>query len=267
VTQEPTPSRIFCLGSLTVLPVRGVGEVVPGDDLPALIGRSLRDCGVALQPWDVVVVTQKVVSKAEGALVDLATVAPSERALDLARVVGLEPAVVEVVLGQSAEVVLAEPGVLLCATHHGYVTANAGVDHSNVGAGTVSVLPRDPDGSATRLREAWLPAVSGGELGVVICDSFGRPFRVGTVNIAVGVAGMPAVSDYRSARDTHGEVLVSTVLASVDEVCAAADLVMGKLEGIPVGVVRGLRWQGTETGVAPLLRPRGRDVFRRGQRW
>jgi len=244
--------------------VHGIPDISPGDDLAALLVAGCAESGIRLQRWDVVVVTQKVVSKAEGALVDLAAIEPSSRARELAAIVGYDPRVVEVVMRESIEVLRAEPGVLLCVTRHGHVTANAGVDHSNVGGvELVSVLPDDPDASAGHLRSELLPLVDGGPLAVIVCDSFGRPFRVGTVNVAVGVAGMPAISDYQGARDTYDQPLQTTVLASADEVAAAADLVMGKVERVPVAVLRGLRWEGEETGVAPLLRPKSKDIFRR----
>lgn len=263
MTSTAASGQVACPGALEILPVRGLGEVAVGDDLGAAILDALGKAEIALLPWDVVVVTQKVVSKAEGAVVEVAGVEPSPRAQELARLTGLDPRVVEVVLRETIEVVRAEPRVLVCATHHGFVTAHAGVDHSNLGEGKLSLLPRHPDASAARLRDALLGAASGGPLGVIIADSFGRPFRVGSCNVAVGVAGMPAVSDYVGRPDSHGVELRSTVIASADEIAAAADLVMGKVSGIPVVVVRGLRWEGPDEGVRPLLRDPARDVFRR----
>jgi coenzyme F420-0:L-glutamate ligase/coenzyme F420-1:gamma-L-glutamate ligase len=169
-----------------------------------------------------------------------------------------------VVLGESRRVLRAAPGVLVCETAGGLVCANAGVDRSNVaGDGeTVTVLPRDPDASAARLRAAWLEAAEGGPLGVIICDSFGRPFREAQVNVAIGVAGMPALTDHRGRPDSSGYLMAASVLATADEIASAAELVMGKVEGVPVAVVRGLRWDGEGRGAAELQRDPARDLFR-----
>ena len=257
-------SLVVAPGPVCVLPVRGLPEVRPGDDLAGIGLAALQGSGIVLTAWDVVVVTQKVVSKAEGALVELAGVVASARARELGAHTGLEPRLTEVILRETALVVRAEPGVLLCETHHGHVTANAAVDHSNVAsAGSVTVLPRDPDASAAGLRRAWLAAAGGGPLGVVVSDTFGRPFRHGIVNVAVGVAGMPALSDHTGLPDSNGQIMRGTVIGAVDEIAAAAELVMGKTEQIPMAVVRGLRWSGGPTGVGPLLRRREQDIFRR----
>ena len=207
-------------------------------------------------------VTHKVVSKAEGCVVDLATVTPSARARELAEAGGNDPRLIEVVLRETVRVVRADPRVLVCETRHGLVCANAGVDRSNVAGGdVVTVLPQDPDGSAARLRTALLDDASGGPLGVVLTDTFGRPFRLGGVNVAIGVAGMPAATDYTGFSDTAGYVLHAGLIASADEVAAAAELVMGKTEGVPAVRLRGLRWEG-EGRAADLLRPVREDVFR-----
>jgi coenzyme F420-0:L-glutamate ligase / coenzyme F420-1:gamma-L-glutamate ligase len=243
--------------------VRGLPEVRPGDDLAGVVLRGIAGCGLELRPWDAVVVTHKVVSKSEGTLVDLETVRPTAQALHLSELVGGDPRLVEVVLGESRRVVRAAPGVLVCETVGGLVCANAGVDRSNVpGAEVVTLLPRDPDASASRLRAAWLPAARGGPLGVVVCDSFGRPFREGQVNVAIGVAGMPALTDHRGLPDTSGRVMSASMLASADEIASAAELVMGKVERVPVALVRGLRWDGEGRGAAELQRDPARDLFR-----
>lgn len=236
----------------------------PGDDLAGIVLRGMAGCGLDLRPWDVVVVTHKVISKAEGALVDLREVRPTPEAADLAELVGGDPRLLAVVLGESRRVVRAAPGVLVCETVGGLVCANAGVDRSNVpGAEVVTLLPRDPDASATRLRAAWLPAAAGGPLGVVVCDSFGRPFREGQVNVAIGVAGMPALTDHRGLPDSAGHLMSASILASADEIASAAELVMGKVERVPVALLRGLRWEGEGRGAAELRRDPARDLFRR----
>jgi coenzyme F420-0:L-glutamate ligase/coenzyme F420-1:gamma-L-glutamate ligase len=258
------PGGVWATGAVSVLPVHGIPDVAVGDALAALVSRGLVFSDVVLQPWDVVVVTHKVVSKAEGCVVDLASVVPSATAVDLAARTDNDARLVEVILGQTVRVLTALPGVLVCETVHGLVCANAGVDRSNVGGGElVTVLPADPDASALALRDAWLPLCGGGPLGVVICDTFGRPFRDAGVNVAIGVAGMPSVTDYRGMPDTAGYLMHASALATADEIASAAELVMGKLDGVPVAVVRGLRWDGSGRGALELQRDPARDVFRR----
>jgi coenzyme F420-0:L-glutamate ligase/coenzyme F420-1:gamma-L-glutamate ligase len=250
-------------GALQVHPVRGLPEVHPGDDLAALVLAALDRSRLDLQPWDVVVVTHKVVSKAEGALVDLGTVTPSAEALEYAAENEGDPRIVEVALRESRRVLRVGVGVLVCETRSGLVCANAGVDRSNVpGADAVTLLPRDPDASAAALRAAWLDEAGGGPLGVIVCDSFGRPFREAQVNVAVGVAGMPALTDHRGLPDATGQLMQASVLATADEIASAAELVMGKVDGIPVAIVRGLRWSGEGRGSAELQRDPERDLFR-----
>jgi coenzyme F420-0:L-glutamate ligase/coenzyme F420-1:gamma-L-glutamate ligase len=251
------------VGALAIHAVRGIPELRPGDDLAALVLAALDRSGLELRPWDVLVVTHKVVSKAEGALVDLDTVTPSAAAVELAERTGGDPRLTEVVLGETRRVLRASAGVLVCETLTGLVCANAGVDRSNVpGTETVTLLPRDPDGSAAGLRAPWLDAAGGGPLGVVVCDSFGRPFREAQVNVAIGVAGMPALTDHRGLVDTTGQLMSASVLASADEIASAAELVMGKVDGVPVALVRGLRWAGEGSGSAELQRDPAHDLFR-----
>lgn len=258
-------AAVWAADALSIMPVHGVGEVPVGADLAALLAAGFATSGIALAPWDVVVVTHKVVSKAEAQVVDLASVVPSSRALALAAQTDNDPRLVEVILSQTTQVLSALPGVLVCETVHGLVCANAGVDRSNVpGIDSVTLLPGDPDLSAAALRAAWLPLCSGGPLGVVICDTFGRPFREAGVNVAVGVAGMPAITDYRGVIDTTGYRMQASALATADEIASAAELVMGKVESVPAAVIRGLRWDPTAPSpAAALQRNPARDVFRR----
>lgn len=217
-----------------------------------------------LQPWDVVVVTHKVVSKAEGRIFQLSEFAPRASAQALADRLQQDPRLVEAVLRESRRVVRAESGVLITETHHGLVCANAGVDRSNVGGGeSVTFLPEDPDRSARLLRDHWLALAGGGPLGVLISDTFGRPFREGSVNVAIGVAGMPALSDYLGLQDPQGYELHASTIGSADEIASIGELLMGKVDGLPLAVVRGLTWSGQEQGSAPLLREPARDIFRR----
>jgi len=250
-------------GTLTSWAVGGVGDVEGGQDLGQLLVEPLIAAG-GLQPWDVVVVTHKVVSKAEGRVYQLSEFEPRSSTLTLAEQLQQDPRMVEAVLQESRRVIRAEAGVLITETHHGLVCANAGVDRSNVGGGeAITCLPKDPDGSARKLRDRWLAIAGGGPLAVLISDTFGRPFREGSVNVAIGVAGMPALSDYRGLKDPQGYELHASTIASADEIASIGELLMGKVDGLPLAVVRGLTWSGPEEGSAPLLREPTRDIFRR----
>jgi coenzyme F420-0:L-glutamate ligase / coenzyme F420-1:gamma-L-glutamate ligase len=242
---------------LEAWPLPGLPEVRPGDDLAALIAAAGGD---ALRAGDVLVVAHKVVSKAEGALVALADVVVSDRAREIAAGTGKDARQVQVVLDEAAELVRAERGVLIARTRHGFVCANAGVDASNApAAGTLVLLPRDPDASARALRAA-LP----GRPAVVVADSFGRAWRHGQVEVAIGVAGLAALEDWRGRPDAAGRDLRATWIAVADEAAAAADLVRAKDSREPAVVVRGLGRHVTAEdgpGAAALLRPRAEDLF------
>jgi coenzyme F420-0:L-glutamate ligase / coenzyme F420-1:gamma-L-glutamate ligase len=245
---------------LEILPVGGIPEVRPGDDPAALIARAAGDD--LLKTGDVVVVTHKVVSKAEGRLVDLATVEPSALAKGFAARYEKDPRQIEVVLRESKRIVKMDRGIVISETHHGFVCANAGVDASNVPSDEmVCLLPLDPDASARGLRDALRNRL-GLDLAVVVSDSFGRPWREGITNVAIGVAGMQPLADYRGDRDPHGYPLTASVLAVADEIAAAAELVMGKTTSIPVAVVRNYPYErGSGTGRDLLMEPE-RDLFR-----
>ena len=227
----------------------------PGDDLAALIAPELRD-------GDIAVIAQKVVSKAEGRLVRLAEVTPSDRAVALANDFGKDPRLVQVVLDETVELIRADHGVLICETRHGFVCANAGVDMSNSGGEDVAVLlPADPDGSARRIRAT----VDGARIGVVIADSFGRAWRLGVADVAIGAAGIRVLEDWRGRTDAHGRELHATEVAIADQLASAADLARSKDSREPVVVIRGAeRWVTTEDGpgAAALRRPRELDLFR-----
>jgi coenzyme F420-0:L-glutamate ligase/coenzyme F420-1:gamma-L-glutamate ligase len=242
---------------LEILAVDGMPEVNPGDDLGELISSRTE-----LESADVVVVAQKVVSKSEGRTRNLATVVPSEKAVRLAAQLfaANDPRLVQVILDESVRVVRSER-VLITETRHGYVCANGGVDHSNIpGSDMVTLLPDDPDASAARLRDR-LRDLGGVEVGVVVSDTFGRPWRIGIVNVALGVAGLPAIVDLRGSPDDAGKELRATVLALADDVASAAGLVMGKTTRTPVVVVRGLALEGSGRG-RDLIRPAAEDLFR-----
>jgi coenzyme F420-0:L-glutamate ligase/coenzyme F420-1:gamma-L-glutamate ligase len=242
---------------LELIAVEGLPEVSPGDDLGALI-RSKSD----LQDGDIVVVAQKVVSKSEGRLISLQTVTAGNEAVRIASnlIADPDPRMVQVVLDESVRV-LRSHRVLITETPHGFVCANSGVDHSNIpGDDVLTLLPKDPDGSADRLRRS-LRELAGVDVGVIISDTFGRPWRLGIVNVALGIAGLPALVDLRGTVDDTGKPLHATVLAVADDIAAAAGLVMGKTERTPVVIVRGLQIEGGGRG-KDLVRPAVEDLFR-----
>ena len=241
----------------------GLREIAAGDDLAALLLEAAQP-PPPLRSGDVLVVAHKVVSKAEGRVVALRDVAPGERALALAAEHGKDPRVVEVILAESSAIVRSRPGVLICRTHHGFVCANAGVDASNAAApGELVLLPRDPDASARALR-ARLRELCGAVVGIVVSDSFGRAWRVGQCDVAIGAAGLAPADDWRGRRDAAGRELTATIVAVADEAAAAADLARGKDSREPAVLVRGLERFVTEAdgpGAAALVRARGEDLF------
>jgi|DewCreStandDraft_2_1066082.scaffolds.fasta_scaffold00117_21 coenzyme F420-0:L-glutamate ligase/coenzyme F420-1:gamma-L-glutamate ligase len=245
-----------------IIPVNGIGEVARGQDLARLIVEAAAAQGTPIESGDVVVVTQKVVSKAEGRLVALADVTPSPQAQELAARLDKDPRLVELVLRESRRIVRAERGVLITETRHGFVCANAGVDASNVaGEGYVSLLPEDPDASAEGIRRR-IKDLCGAEVAVIVSDTFGRPWREGHVNVAIGVAGMSPFADYVGQTDPYGYELRVTTIAVADELAAAAELVMGKLERVPAAIVRGYRYRPGPGRATDMVRPPERDLFR-----
>jgi len=244
-------------GELRVIPLRGIPELEEGDDLGALVVDAAREADIRAD--DVLVVAQKAVSKVEGRVVHLGGVEPSERAIELAS--DSDPRRLEVILGEAREVVRARPPLVIAETRHGFVCASAGVDASNAkGADTLVLLPVDPDASAARIRARILD-LTGVEVGVVVSDSFGRAWRLGTTDVALGVAGITALLDLDGLHDSVGYELHATQIAVADEIAGAAQLVMGKLDAIPAAIVRGLRLGGNGRA-SDLLMPRERDLFR-----
>ncbi|MGZ4318119.1 MAG: coenzyme F420-0:L-glutamate ligase [Gaiellaceae bacterium] len=239
---------------MRILPVEGLPEIREGDDLAELIAARAK-----LEDGDVLVVAQKAVSKAEGRVVCLADVEPSDEARRLA---GEEdPRRLEVILRESKRVVRTRPPLVIAETRHGFVCASAGVDSSNApGPETVVLLPEDPDASAARLRER-LRELSGAEVGVIVSDSFGRPWRQGTTDVAIGLAGIRPLLDLKGVRDPTGYELHATVIAVADELAAAAELVLGKTSGIPAALIRGYEASG-EGSARELVMPEERDLFR-----
>jgi len=249
--------------SLHALP--GIGEVRPGDDLIVLILDALHAADLVLEDGDVLVVTHKIVSKAEGCLVDLATVTPSPEALALSFEAGKDPRLVEVILRGSRGVVRQRPGTLIMETRHGWICANAGVDRSNVAGEDgeiVLTLPADPDASARRIRDA-LVAATDVDVAVIISDTHGRAWRLGTVNVAIGAAGMLPIADLRGQTDRTGYTLRVTTVARADELAAAAGLLSGQAaESLPVVLIRGATYPRGDGRATDLQRPVEKDLFR-----
>lgn len=246
---------------LTITAVNGLPEIRPGDDLAALIRDAARAQRHEIRDGDIVVIAQKIVSKSEGRLVHLPDVVPSARAREMAAESGKDARQIEVVLSESAKIVRWERGILISETHHGFVCANAGVDRSNAGApDTVVLLPVDPDASASRLRDSFRAA--GATVSVVVTDTFGRAWREGHANVAIGLAGLPALKRYVGQRDPEGYELRVTEIAVADEIAAAAELVMGKLDRCPVAIVRGFTLDEPSETAQEYVRPAERDMFR-----
>jgi coenzyme F420-0:L-glutamate ligase/coenzyme F420-1:gamma-L-glutamate ligase len=248
-------------GEVRIIPVRGMPEIHGGDDIAAMIVDAARAAGGVID-GDVLVVTQKVVSKAEGRIVGLASVTPGAFALSVAAQWEKDARQVEVVLGETKRIVRMGHGVMICETHHGFICANAGVDASNVEkTGTVCLLPVDCDASAQHIRDT-VQAAFGVRAAVIISDSFGRPWREGIVNFAVGCAGMMPLIDYTGQIDPAGYELRVTAMAVVDELAAAAELVHGKLARVPVAIIRGAEYTPGEGTVRQIIRDAELDLFR-----
>ena len=240
---------------LEVLPVRGMPEILPGMDLGLCISEAIQTSGWTLEPNDILAVTQKVISKAEGRIVELPTIEPSPYSAAIARRMSKDPRLVELILRESRRIVRMRGEVLIAETHHGFICANAGVDQSNVdGADTVTLLPKDPDRSARDLARSL-------GCGVIITDTFGRAWREGLVDVTIGIAGVPPLMDFRGQVDSYGRPLHVTTLAAADALAAAAGLTMGKLSRTPAAIIRGFMWNETEATVNSLLRPTERDLF------
>jgi coenzyme F420-0:L-glutamate ligase/coenzyme F420-1:gamma-L-glutamate ligase len=244
-----------------VIGIGGLPEIRRGDELAPLIVEAARREATAIQDRDLLVVSQKIVSKAEGRIVRLSQVPVSPEAQAIADEIGRDPRLVAVILGESRRIVRKDKGVLIVETHHGFVCANAGVDQSNVDADTACLLPVDSDRSADALRER-LQALTGHELAVIVADTFGRPWREGLVNVAVGLAGLEPIVSYLGQEDPAGHVLQATILALADELAGAAEPVMGKLDRVPVAIIRGLDWPRGDGSSRALLRDPARDLFR-----
>ena len=251
---------------LRIIPVTGIGEITPGIDLGLVIYEALQAQELTLQQGDILVVTQKIVSKAEGNIVNLDRICPSEFARSLALESKKDASYIELVLRESRRIVRMDHGVLIAETKHGFICANAGVDESNVtGSREVTLLPLDPDRSAQQLR-ARLQELSGEgasfDIAIIISDTWGRPWRNGQVNMAIGLAGMDALVDYRGQLDPYGYELRASVLAVADELASAAELAMGKIHRIPVALIHGYNYIPANGSARTLLRDPTTDMFR-----
>ncbi len=247
---------------ITVIGICGIPEVQENDDLTAIILKAISNQGVLLERGDIVVVTQKIISKAEGRTVDLIDIEPSPFALTIGRNTGSDPRHIEIVLRESRRIVRMDRGIIIAETFHGFICANAGVDASNVpGESCVTLLPHDSDKSADEIREK-LEKHTGFPVSVIVSDTFGRPWREGTTNVAIGVSGISPLKDYRGTEDEHGYELKVSVAAWADEIAGCADLVLGKTDGIPVALVRGIDYTPCMASISLLLRPPEIDMFR-----
>jgi coenzyme F420-0:L-glutamate ligase/coenzyme F420-1:gamma-L-glutamate ligase len=251
---------------LEAVAIGGLGEIQAGDDLPALIAEALASANgvLPLRDDDVLVVTQKIVSKAEGAIVDLTIIEPRAEAVDYARRYDRDPRQVEVVLREAKRIVRMANGLIITETNHGFVCANGGIDASNVGprsGDVVTLLPKDPDASADRIRAAIRDRL-GHDLPVIVSDSFGRPWRFGITDVAIGVSGLLPLDDLRGTPDANGRVMHSTVRAVADEIASAGELVLGKTSSRPLALVRGAAFQRGDGRIADMIMPPEMDLFR-----
>jgi len=242
--------------TLEIIPVNFKKEIQPGDKLADLISSKIK-----LQDGDILVISQKIISKQEGRIVNLSLVIPSILAVGLASEYQKNPQVVETILSETKRIVRMENGILISETKHGFICANAGVDESNVEEGYATLLPEDPDKSAKNLQEQ-IQNKTGKKIVVLISDTFGRPFRMGQINCAVGISGIEPIIDYAGTKDDFDRVLRVTAIAIADELCAASELVMGKTLRCPVAIVRNYNFDQKSSTVQKLIRPKEQDLFR-----
>lgn len=250
---------------IEIFALKGLPEFVENDDLIDPIIASANECAGGVSEGDIIVVTQKIVSKVEGMVIQLASVTPSKQALTLSRTTGKDPRLVELILGESKNIIRldSDRGIIITETHHGFICANAGIDSSNIpGEENVCLLPSEPNKSARHIRDAIIESAKVKHVAVIISDTFGRPWREGHLNFAIGTAGIKPLQDYRDTIDAVGKIMRVTMTATVDIVAAAADLVSGKATNTPVSVVRGLNYESSEQGMEDLLRAAEKDMFR-----
>ncbi len=254
-------SDIWVDGLIQIIPVEGMKIIAPGDRLGVEIVNALAGRGIRPVDGDIVVVSHVVVAKAEGRIYRLSEITPSPQAIELARITNKDPAHIEVILREAKRIVRVRGEVLITETRHGLICANSGVDLSNVGEGWAATLPEDPDASARRIRKE-IEEATGAKVAVIICDSHGRPFRRGAVNIAIGCSGIEPIWDRRGEPDLFGRILRSKQICVADELASAAELAMGQAgEGIPAVLIRGYKYKTGETGASQIIRPKEESLF------
>src|SRR6266478_1540505 len=260
-SSRPPKKSLAAHFDLRLFRLKELPEIHAGDDLSEQIANAARKARIRFENGDILVIAQKIVSKAEGAVVQLQSVVPSPQAQAIAERQKKDPRLVEVILRESTRLVRTDP-VLIAETRHGFVCANAGVDHSNVpGDDVVTLLPHDPDQSAQKIAAA-LRKRTRKRVAIIISDTFGRPWRLGLTNVAIGASGAPVLRDLRGTPDRHGKPLAATILAVADELAAAAGLLMGKSEGFPVVLIRGYRFRPSSDPATRIIRPANEDLFR-----
>jgi|TARA_B100001146_G_scaffold131165_1_gene115225 coenzyme F420-0:L-glutamate ligase/coenzyme F420-1:gamma-L-glutamate ligase len=242
--------------SLEIIPVKIQKEIKSDDDLADLVLESLE-----INDHDIIVFSQKIVSKSEGRILSLSSINPSLLANGIANSYGKDPRLVELILSESKKILRMENGIIIVETKHGFVCANAGIDESNVQDGYATLLPDNPDQSA-KLLKSRIEQKTGKNIAVVISDTFGRPFRLGQTNVAIGIAGLEPILDYNGKPDTFGKIMQVTAIAAVDEICSATELVMGKVEKCPVAIVRNYDFNLSDAKIQKLLRSEHDDLFR-----
>ena len=244
--------------SIQIIPIKFKEDIQPGDDISALI---LASCKTSIDDGDVLVISQKIISKQEGRVVNLNSVIPSELSVGIASAYEKDPKLVEVILSESKRIVRMEHGVIIVQTNHNFICANAGIDESNVEKGFATLLPVDPDRSAKKIRESILQ-ITGKNTAVIISDTFGRPFRLGQTDHAIGIAGIESIKNYEGKPDTFGKIMRVTAIAIVDELCAAAELVMGKIEKSPVAIIKNYSFESINDSISSIIRDEDEDLFR-----
>jgi len=244
--------------SVQITPIKIKADVQPGDDITELILSASKN---PIDDGDVIVISQKIISKQEGRVINLQSVIPSELSVGIASAYGKDPKLVEAVLSESRRIVRMEHGVIIVQTNHGFICANAGIDESNVEKGFATLLPVDPDRSAKRIRD-FILQVTGKNIAVIISDTFGRPFRLGQTDNAIGIAGIESIKSYEGKPDTFGKIMRVTAIAIVDELCAAAELVMGKTEKSPAAIIKNYSFKSKNDSISSIIRDEDEDLFR-----
>ena len=242
--------------TLEIIPVKIEEEIEPNTDIIDLVLKS-----TVINDYDILIFSQKIISKNEGRIVDLSSVNPSLLASGIASSYGKDPRLVELILSESKRIVRMQDSVIIVESNHGFVCANAGIDESNVRDGYVTMLPEDPDQSADKLKKQ-IEQRTKKNTAVIISDTFGRPFRLGQANIAIGIAGMEPIIDYKGKPDTFGKILQVTAIAVADELCSASELVMGKVENCPVAIIRNFKFDFSDAKIQKIIRPKTEDLFR-----